>query len=86
MSDFHRNATPSELLATTLADNDAAMLENLIWLRECRITQMELAKRLSVSLQTIIDFEKYDSDPSLSQIRRYAHAIGATVRHTVTSA
>ncbi|MDN5558781.1 MAG: helix-turn-helix domain-containing protein [Ruaniaceae bacterium] len=42
-----------------------------------------MAKLLGVSQQAINKFERYDSDPKLSTIRRYANAVGVLVEHRV---
>jgi DNA-binding XRE family transcriptional regulator len=76
--------SPSERRARILAGNDSDLLSDLIALRkEKRITQAMLAGRMGVTQATVASFERYDSDPKLSTIRRYAHAIEALVNHVV---
>lgn len=76
--------TPEQRRANALVENDMRMLRSLIDLRERqRVSQEEVARRLGVSQPAIAAFERYDNDPKLSTIRRYAHAIGALIDHTV---
>jgi transcriptional regulator with XRE-family HTH domain len=76
--------TPSERRARILAANDGNLLEDLVELRrKLKITQQALADRMGVKQATVASFERYDSDPKLSTLRRYAHAVGALVNHVV---
>ena len=80
------NETPSERRARILAENDGDMLSDLIALRKSkRITQQVLAERMGVTQATVASFERYDSDPKLSTIRRYAHALEALINHVVVA-
>lgn len=47
------------------------------------MSQAEVAQLIGVSQPTIAIFERYDNDPKLSTLYRYAHAVGATIKHTV---
>lgn len=47
------------------------------------LSQEALAERIGIKQQAVSKFEKYDSDPKLSTIRRYANAVDALVGHTV---
>jgi DNA-binding XRE family transcriptional regulator len=70
--------------AETLVDNDTSYVESLVAIRRTSgLSTLEVANRLSVAEETIIDFESYHSDPKLSLLRRYAHAVGAIVSHSV---
>lgn len=70
--------------AEILIDNDTDYIENLIAIRKANgLSTREIANRISVSEETILDFESYHSDPKLSLLRRYAHAVGAIVNHSV---
>lgn len=76
--------TAAESLAAELAAEDYGLVTSLIRIRESRgITQADLAGRLEVSQQSVSKFEQMDSDPRLSTIRRYAIAVGASIRHDV---
>ena len=70
--------------AEILVDNDTSYIENLIAIRKANgLSTREVANRISVSEETILDFESYHSDPKLSLLRRYAHAVAAIVNHSV---
>ena len=70
--------------AELLVDNDMAYIESLVAMRKSSgLSTKEVAERVSVSEETIIDFEGYHSDPRLSLLRRYAHAVNAIVEHSV---
>lgn len=76
--------TPSERLARSLADSDSRLLSDLVAMRErADLTQQQLADKLGVTQATISAFERYDNDPKLSTIRRYALGVGALVAHLV---
>ena len=76
--------TPTERRARILAGNDGDLLASLIAVRKTNgLTQQDLADRMGVTQATVAYFERYDSDPKLSTIRRYAHAVEALVDHTV---
>ena len=76
--------TTSERRARILARNDSDLMSNLVALRKSKgITQQVLADRLGLTQATIASFESYESDPKLSTIRRYAHALEALVNHVV---
>lgn len=73
-----------ETRAEILIDNDTDYIENLIAIRKANgLSTREVADRISVSEETILDFESYHSDPKLSLLRRYAQAVGAIVNHSV---
>lgn len=70
--------------AEILVDNDTAYIERLVAIRKASgLSALEVANRVSVAEETIIDFESYHSDPKLSLLRRYAHAVNAIVNHSV---
>lgn len=70
--------------AEILVENDTSYVENLIAIRKVSgLSTLEVANRISVSEETILDFESYHSDPKLSLLRRYAHAVNAIVKHNV---
>lgn len=70
--------------AQLLAANDRALLRELVRLRkEQGISQDAVGRMLGISQPSVAAFESHDANPKLSTIRRYAHAIGALVRHTV---
>lgn len=76
--------SPEVRRATHLAEQDFALLASLVRLRrEQGISQSDLARQLGVTQATISSFEKMDNDPKLSSVRRYAHAVGALIYHSV---
>lgn len=78
-------SSASQRRAITLTENDADLIRDLIALREEQgLSQQVVAERLGVTQATISAFERYDNDPKLSTIRRYAHAVGAFVDHSVS--
>jgi transcriptional regulator with XRE-family HTH domain len=71
-------------LASQLAEADERLLYELIQARkDADLSQRELAKRLGISQPAVAKFERHDSDPRLSTVRRYALAVGAIVEHSV---
>jgi len=77
-------SSPSQRLALELAENDAYLIRNLVELRiQLGLNQQDVADRLGISQSTVSTFEGHDNDPKLSTIRRYAHAIGAIISHSV---
>lgn len=68
-----------------LAREDRKMRAELVRLRrEQNLSQAAIAKQLGVSQQAIYKLERYDADPKLSTLRRYANAVGAIIEHNVT--
>lgn len=64
--------------ADSLIEDHAALLTRLIALRkEHGLSQAEVARRMGVSQPTVAGFERYDANPTLSTLRRYALAVGA---------
>lgn len=64
--------------ADSLIEDHAALLKRLIALRkEHELSQSEVARRMGVSQPTVAGFERYDANPTLSTLRRYALAVGA---------
>lgn len=75
---------PEVALAEALAEADHRMLRELIALRKRRgLTQQELADHFGISQATVAAFERYDNDPKLSTVRRYAQGVGARIEHGV---
>lgn len=78
------NSDPVHRLADELVRADDHLLEELVELRRRTMTQAEVAVRLGISRPAVAAFERYDADPRLSTIRRYALAIRAHIAHSVT--
>lgn len=76
-------------LAAGVADTDARMelvgaLERLR--KEAGLTQTQVAVRMETTQSFVSDFETGRTDPYLSTFQRYARAIGAELRLSLTSA
>ncbi|UMP02239.1 helix-turn-helix transcriptional regulator [Amycolatopsis sp. EV170708-02-1] len=76
---------PVQRLATDLVESDRQLLRRLVALRnEKKLTQKDIANTMGVTQPAVAALERADADPKLSTIRRYALAIGALIRHSVT--
>ena len=76
--------SPEMRRAELLAANDRRLLDELVRIRQARgLSQAAVGEIMGVTQPTVAAFEAYDSNPRLSSIRRYAHAVGALVRHQV---
>lgn len=70
--------------AQLLASNDRDLLRELIAMRkEQGISQEAVGQAMGITQPSVAAFESHDANPTLATIRRYAHAIGALVQHTV---
>lgn len=77
-------SSPGHLRAKRLAKNDSKYIRDLIEARRSAgLSQEDVAERMGVSQQSISKFERYENDPRLSTLRRYAHAVEAEVEHIV---
>lgn len=77
--------TSEERHATALASAELDMLSELVRLRHARnLTQEDVAKAIGRDKSAVSRFERLDSDPRLSTVRRYARAVGAMVEHHVS--
>ena len=75
---------PNDALAEELVRGDFAWIDQLIALRKRRgLSQAEVAARMGRSQSEVSDIETMSTDPRLSTLRRYALAIGVTVKHRV---
>ena len=64
--------------ADLLIDAKDRLLEDLVSLRkEHKLSQQTVAERMGVSQPTIAAFERYDANPTMSSIIRYAMAVDA---------
>lgn len=60
------------------------MLRALVSYRhEHNLTQEDVAERMGVSQPAVSQFERYDANPRLDTVRRYAMAVGVTLQTTV---
>lgn len=71
--------------AKILAREDRLMRTELADIRRANnLTQKDVAELMGVTQQAVNKLERYDADPKLSTLRRYANAVGAIVEHRVT--
>ena len=64
--------------ADLLVDARDRLLEGLVRLRkEHKLSQQTVAERMGVSQPTVAAFERYDANPTVSSIIRYAMAVNA---------
>lgn len=76
--------TPDALTAREAATEDQNLLVALITARhDAGITRDELAARAGLTPSEVAAFERLGHDPHMSTVRRYARALGVTVRHTL---
>ncbi len=75
---------PSHRLARLLAEQDEALLDRLVALRKASDqSQQDVADAMGISQSAVARIESGERDPRLSTLRRYAHAVGASVTHAV---
>ncbi|NEW40754.1 helix-turn-helix transcriptional regulator [Nocardia cyriacigeorgica] len=76
--------TPSQVLAGELAKEEIELKRSLVEAREkAGLSQSQLADMIGVHRSVISRFERIDSNPRLSMLRYYAHALGVLIRHRV---
>ena len=69
-----------ERRADLLVDARDRLLEGLVRLRkEHKLSQQTVAERMGVSQPTVAAFERYDANPTVSSIIRYAMAVDALI-------
>lgn len=69
-----------ERRADLLVDARDRLLEGLVRLRkEHKLSQQTVAERMGVSQPTVAAFERYDANPTVSSIIRYAMAVNALI-------
>jgi transcriptional regulator with XRE-family HTH domain len=70
--------------ADALVEGHRKLLADLISYRaEHDLTQAVVAERMGVSQPAVAAFERYDANPTLSTIRRYALAVGVRISERV---
>lgn len=71
-----------EELGDHLVESDYTLMEDLIVFREQRKLSIDtVAARMGVTPNSVKLFETYDYNPTLSEIRRYAMAVGVKISH-----
>lgn len=77
---------PDLELATSLVEQSSWMRRTLVAHRISQgLTPRDFLVRLGWSAEKLAHFERYDSDPRLSDVTRYALVLGALVTHTVSA-
>lgn len=75
---------PVRARARVLARENREMRSALVRVRrDAGLTQQDVADRMGVSQQAVHKLERYDADPKLSTLERYANAVGALIHHRV---
>lgn len=78
------SSNPEFQRSLVLAENDHQFLRDLVAMRrKLGLTQQDVADRQGVAQATVAAFERYDNDPKLSTIRRYAQVVGILIAHHV---
>lgn len=73
-----------EALAESLVSSHDALMSELIRMRKKHgLSQEAVAERMGVSQPTVAAFERYDANPTLASVRRYALAVDASITHSV---
>ncbi|KQR31102.1 MULTISPECIES: helix-turn-helix domain-containing protein [Curtobacterium] len=81
---FEAEETPSERLARQLADADLQLIAQIRAKRiELGLSQAELGRMLHISQATVSEFESGMTEPKMQTVRRYAHALGLLIEHSV---
>ncbi len=74
-----------QILASDLINQTQDLLADLISQRKAKgMTQSDVADAIGITRTAITAFERYDGDPKLSTIVRYAMAVGAKISIDVT--
>lgn len=75
-----------EQRASQVVENTRGLVEDLTSVRkEHGLSQSELAERMGVSQSAVAQFERYDANPTIASVERYAIAVGARIAITVVS-
>ncbi len=78
------NGAQIEALADLLVDSHDELLSSLVGMRKKHgLSQEQVAERMGVSQPAVASFERYDANPTLATIRRYALAVQASIEHRV---
>lgn len=76
----HESLEAIERRAELVVENIRGLLEDLVKIRKRHgFSQEQLAERMGVSQSAVSQMERYDANPTLSSIERYAIAVGARV-------
>lgn len=73
-----------QMIASELVNQTQDMLDDLLELRKRKgMTQQDIADTIGVTRTAVTAFERYDADPKLSTLIRYAMAVGARLNISV---
>lgn len=73
-----------ERRAMALVKSHRKLMQELIAYRDDHnLSQEEVAHRMGVSQPTVSSFERYDTNPTLATIRRYALAVGVEIDYVI---
>lgn len=76
---------PAQQAAAQDVDEFVDLIETLVRIRKQNgLTQTEVADRMGTTQSAVSDIENIAGDPHISTIQRYARAVQARVRFTVT--
>lgn len=71
--------------AAAMVENRFDFLRELVQRRiDLGLTQAEVADLLGITPQAVSKYERYDWDPRLSTLERYANAVGVVLKTTVS--
>lgn len=83
---MNENAQSLAARAEQLVESHFELMQSLIELRKKNgLSQEVVGERMGISQPAVAAFEATDSNPTLSSVRRYAHAVGARIVHQVIS-
>lgn len=78
-------SSPEFRRARTLVESDRDLVRDLVLAREdAGLSQSEVGERMGISQSAVARIESGRRDLRMSTLRRYANAVGASVRHLVT--
>jgi transcriptional regulator with XRE-family HTH domain len=81
---MNENSKTLEARAEQLVESHYELMKSLIALRKKKgLSQETVGERMGISQPGVAAFEAMDSNPTLSSVRRYAHAVGARITHQI---
>lgn len=70
--------------ARKLIENDKKLIDELVSIRESKgLDRVVVAKRMGVTVDYLFYFEHGYIDCTMSDIRRYAHALGVIIEYNI---
>ena len=78
------DAESIERRAAHIRNDQLQMLSSLVQVRKRQdLSQLQVAERMGVTQPMVATLERYDSNPTLSTLLRYAVAVGARINTSV---